>query len=340
MAPTKSKKLVSDQKSKSRMATKVPIRDSPSTPQRSPIKRRKIGISLQQKQTLIDNLQLEVTERARRLRAQYHAHAQGIRSRIEMRINRIPTSLRKMTMGELLMKFIQQEQQKAANVAPPPVPAKDYPTRTQPKKTAQAHHQKRLSHEISGDKENANENGEHLKKRVRGAQMGSVRPTQVLSPTSSNSRLAHRETSPRKAPLSRPGSPLKGNGQSRSATAINALTNMVEKAKAARAAGSRKATTTSTSRPATAMSNKTRPVTTSRNQPSRPPTRVGRRLSNASDTSQSSTTTVVRKPTGTKATASSARKAITSSVRKATTSTKTSGTLQTSSSGRILRKRA
>lgn len=197
------------------------------------------------------------------------------------------------------------------------------------------------SHEISGDKENTNENGEHLKKRVRGAQMGTVRPTQVLSPTSSNSRLAHRETSPRKAPLSRPGSPLKGNGQSRSATAINALTNMVEKAKAARAAGSRKATTTtSTSRPATAISNKTRPVTTSRNQPSRPPTRVGRRLSNASDTSQSSTTTVVRKPTGTKATASSARKAITSSVRKATTSTKTSGTLQTSSSGRILRKRA
>lgn len=59
MAPTKTKKMVSDQKIKPRMATKVPIRDSPSTPQRSPIKRRKVGITLQQKQTLIENLQLE-----------------------------------------------------------------------------------------------------------------------------------------------------------------------------------------------------------------------------------------------------------------------------------------
>lgn len=79
----------------------------------------------------------KVTERARRLRAQYHAHAQGIRSRIEMRVNRIPTTLRKMTMSSLLQKYLDLELQKAASLVPPPVPAKDYPARTQPKKGTQ-----------------------------------------------------------------------------------------------------------------------------------------------------------------------------------------------------------
>lgn len=59
MAPTKSKKKLSDAKTILRTGTKVPLRDEPSTPQRSPIKKRKMGISLRQKQTLIENLQLE-----------------------------------------------------------------------------------------------------------------------------------------------------------------------------------------------------------------------------------------------------------------------------------------
>jgi hypothetical protein len=43
-----------------------------------------------------------VTERARKLRAQYALQAQGLRSRLEMRVNRIPTALRKRTIQELL----------------------------------------------------------------------------------------------------------------------------------------------------------------------------------------------------------------------------------------------
>lgn len=46
-----------------------------------------------------------VTERARKLRAQYTLQAQGLRNRIELRINRIPKSLRTANMGELFSKY-------------------------------------------------------------------------------------------------------------------------------------------------------------------------------------------------------------------------------------------
>ncbi|PKX99334.1 uncharacterized protein P174DRAFT_427542 [Aspergillus novofumigatus IBT 16806] len=82
---------------------------------------KKLRITRSQKQALIDNLQLEsmvfstfwmrhvltqgtVTERARKLRAQYALQAHDLRSRIERRINRIPVALRKAKMGELLEK--------------------------------------------------------------------------------------------------------------------------------------------------------------------------------------------------------------------------------------------
>jgi hypothetical protein len=47
---------------------------------------------------------LAVTERARKLRAQYALQANDLRARIERRVNRIPLSLRKANMGELLEK--------------------------------------------------------------------------------------------------------------------------------------------------------------------------------------------------------------------------------------------
>jgi hypothetical protein len=60
MAPTKTKKGGSDASTKQRGGVAVPLKDAPSTPtHRSPIKKRKAGISLQQKKTLIENLQLE-----------------------------------------------------------------------------------------------------------------------------------------------------------------------------------------------------------------------------------------------------------------------------------------
>ena len=51
-----------------------------------------------------------VTERARKLRAQYALQAQSLCTRIELRINRIPTSLRKANMGELFAKYQEREQ--------------------------------------------------------------------------------------------------------------------------------------------------------------------------------------------------------------------------------------
>lgn len=51
---------------------------------------------------------LTVTERARKLRAQYAFQAQGLRARLELRINRIPQSLRKTTMQDLVDKYTQQ----------------------------------------------------------------------------------------------------------------------------------------------------------------------------------------------------------------------------------------
>ncbi len=163
MAPTRSKKRGSDQSTASankrssdqfapstkQRGIKVPVKEEPTTPtERSPIKKRKAGVTLPQKMALIENLQLEsaystldllcdetnyiVTERARRLRAQYNLQAQGLRSRIEIRINRIPTALRKMKMEDLLLKYLHQEQAALR----PPVPAKDGPlSRT----TAQKH---------------------------------------------------------------------------------------------------------------------------------------------------------------------------------------------------------
>jgi len=39
------------------------------------------------------------------MRAQYNLQAQGMRTRIEIRVNRIPMALRKAKMGDLLAKY-------------------------------------------------------------------------------------------------------------------------------------------------------------------------------------------------------------------------------------------
>lgn len=61
---------------------------------------------------VLPNNHLAVTERARKLRAQYALQAQSLRTRIELRVNRIPKSLRKANMGELLEKYIEMSQPK------------------------------------------------------------------------------------------------------------------------------------------------------------------------------------------------------------------------------------
>lgn len=75
----------------------------PTTPTEVPASKR-MKITAVQKQALIDNLQLEITERARHLRAHYALQCADLRARIERRVNRIPIAMRKLTMGELIAK--------------------------------------------------------------------------------------------------------------------------------------------------------------------------------------------------------------------------------------------
>ncbi|OJD29823.1 borealin-like protein [Diplodia corticola] len=81
---------------------------SATTPDRTSPSKRTVNITEQQKQVLMDNLQLEITERARKLRSQYGLLAQGLRSRLEMRVNRIPTALRKTNILDLIEKYSEQ----------------------------------------------------------------------------------------------------------------------------------------------------------------------------------------------------------------------------------------
>lgn len=130
MAPSRTKKARTSTTSDTSSRLEVVPTQSPArTPTRSPQK-RVMGITESQKQALIDNLQLEgclapslrylwtvtditvVTERARKLRAQYALQAQSLRTRIELRINRIPTALRKANMGELYSKYTDLQAEK------------------------------------------------------------------------------------------------------------------------------------------------------------------------------------------------------------------------------------
>ncbi|KAI6087865.1 Borealin N terminal-domain-containing protein [Hypoxylon rubiginosum] len=369
MAPVKAtRKRKSNQSTSSVEDQMIPTMTG--SPHRSPIKKRRLGLSLAQKQALIDNLQLEITERARRLRAQYNIQAQQLRSRVEMRVNRIPTSLRKAKLGDLLAKSLQPQPSRPKStypVRPPPVPAKDGTSlrpitrKPVPANDAPTAGRKRLSAEISGaDKENQDA-VENPKKRVRGApaaaESAPVQPGQILSPTSSNTRIVPRErpASPTKSMISRPASPLKGPPKA----SQNILSSMVEKAKGTRpAVGTRKTTTSST-----ASSNMGPPTTTRTRQaaaPSRPPTaastRGRRKVSATSEASDGSTATVVKKTTATRAAASRpasraakpaapppAKRTVMSTLKSATTkkppASKATATPASTGTGRTLRKR-
>lgn len=212
------------------------------------------------------------------------------------------------------------------------------------------------SDEMSYDKENEMENMEHPKKKTRGQAPvgGPVRPAQILSPTSSNSRLnGGRPVSPAKSQIARPGSPLKAAG-TRTAVATNLLSSIVDKAKSTRAAGARKVTTTSNSSSSTtsapAPATRTRRAAAAPAAPrapaSRPATRLGRRVSANSEASDGSTNTVVRKTGAAKtSTATTKRKGLASFTKgtasgdaKKTTAAK-SAAPTTTRTGRVLRNR-
>ncbi|KAI0450672.1 Borealin N terminal-domain-containing protein [Xylaria acuta] len=322
---------------------------SPSTsPQRSPIKRRKLGVTLAQKQALIDNLQLEITERARRLRAQYNIQAQQLRSRVEMRVNRIPTTLRKLKMRELPTRSYQPQHPRPAPRSryvpkPPPVPAKDgtspkpIPRKPLPAASPTRGH-KRLrcglqhdlcayrltvySNEISGaDKENQGDI-DNPKKRLRGGPVQAKAPitaSQVLSPTSSNTRVMPRErpASPTKFTISRPASPVKASTTKASS---NILSSIVERAKATRPAAATRKTTTSSTESSNATTSRTRKAAAP--PPSTATTRGKRKISVTSESSEGSTATVVKKTTTASRatrTAPAAKRTVMSTIKSATT---------------------
>ncbi|KAI9709232.1 MAG: hypothetical protein M1828_002532 [Chrysothrix sp. TS-e1954] len=65
---------------------------------------KSVTITQLQKEALIEDLQQELTERARRLRAQYALQAANLRTRLEYRVERIPAALRKAKLIDLFEK--------------------------------------------------------------------------------------------------------------------------------------------------------------------------------------------------------------------------------------------
>ncbi|KAL8761640.1 MAG: hypothetical protein Q9184_002254 [Pyrenodesmia sp. 2 TL-2023] len=206
----------------------VMIKSPNATPTRSPSK-RSIMITQGQKQALIDNLQLEITERARKLRAQYALQAQSLRTRVEMRVNRIPTAMRKANMGELYERYIESTKQsltaESTNDPPPNTfqPPTQHPSPKKPTVPSPSKHPgmpiphrgtKRPSDHFSADddKENTPDPTHPLSTKKR-PKPNNAQPSAVLSPKSSNplnqSPIRPQLGSPQKSYLSHPTSPLK-----------------------------------------------------------------------------------------------------------------------------------
>ncbi|KAL4771566.1 Borealin N terminal-domain-containing protein [Aspergillus nidulans var. acristatus] len=223
------------------------------TPTNSPPKKR-MRITRSQKQALMDNLQLEITERARKLRAQYALQAQDLRARIERRVNRIPVILRKANMGELLEKHNTTLRAQLENPSPrkyrsPAKGSRNFTAisasgRKKAATVSPSPRRVRKQHSPAGiysDKENAPASGEQLdvlknpKRRTKTGTTGGtsrivsqeVRGAdyRILSPKSSNSRTYPQSPlvrSPEKTQpssyLSRPMSPLKPSSPLKSTT--------------------------------------------------------------------------------------------------------------------------
>ncbi|KAE8378438.1 Borealin N terminal-domain-containing protein [Aspergillus bertholletiae] len=324
-------------KRKSRDDDAYPV-DEARTPTGSPPKKR-LRVTRNQKKALIDNLQLEVTERARKLRAQYALQAKDLRARIERRINRIPIALRKANMGELLEKYnaalrAQQENTSPRKLISPikgsrnfaaisinPAMRKASAASPSPRRT------RKQSHEgLYSDKENAPAAGEQLdvlknpKRRAKpGAATGTSRVVsqevrgadfRILSPKSSNSRTYPQSplrASPEKPQnstyLSRPMPSLKPSSPLKAAPA--SLAGSLESARLRTTKGTPSATTSS--RPASQASKRpasratTASKTTTRSPLPRPATRQLERRGSVSSSTSSGTT--VTKPTRTGANA-------------------------------------
>ncbi|KAI9838642.1 MAG: hypothetical protein M1819_004956 [Sarea resinae] len=340
MAPLRGKKKVSASSASSagadladfpapptRIATKTGSPARTRTPIRSPSKRA-MTITQAQKQALIDNLQLEVTERARKLRAQYSLQAQGLRSRIEIRINRIPIALRKANMGELLVKYAEAAQadtngassrsKSAENanekaIMSGALPEKEDATVTSKKMPPppRTRGMKRSSdHLEDANKENAQNELSMPKKRTktaanppapkRAASKAKLPHSEILSPKNSNSQTLPRSPfkaagSPERMAVPRPApSPVKASGSvNAAAAATKALAGVAGKAARTTRTTTRKAAPAA---PAPATTATARGKRATHAAPAKETKTTNRTASNSSQTSTSSTgTTVVAK---------------------------------------------
>ncbi|KAL1964836.1 hypothetical protein VTN77DRAFT_6338 [Rasamsonia byssochlamydoides] len=310
--------------------------DPSATPTGSPA-RKKLKITQSQKQALIDNLQLEITERARKLRAQYALQAQDLRARIERRVNRIPVALRKVTMGELLEKYnaAARPEEAVQTFKKPALPskiAKPVPTTTisrdvegQSASSAaptsvktQSRRLKRASDDgLFSDKENAPVPTDvHIpldnpKKRgnpnVAAGQSRAVSQVlrdaeaKILSPKSSNSRTYHQ------SPLiTSPSKPQQQTSYlSRPASPLkpsSPLKAMIENARRTETKTVSPATTTSKTKAAsqtkkTTAKAATKPTAASVRSPARPATRQERTVSTGTTSSNLSSGTTIVKST-------------------------------------------
>ncbi|TQS35618.1 hypothetical protein Golomagni_03956 [Golovinomyces magnicellulatus] len=207
---------------------------SPKSPRGNGLNRvQKTGLTQLQKRALIENLQLEITERARRLRAQYALQAQGLRTRIEIRVNRIPVALRNVQMGDLLLKYSEASMKDNSchsrlelkspiknhlQLAPRACPIPQRGT-------------KRMSHAILVDKENNHDIGNTPKRSRRSPHQNSpsrIPASQVLSPRSANSRL-HSQSPVRLAPPEKPGSAYSISPQKQNLKATTLGTNTISR---------------------------------------------------------------------------------------------------------------
>ncbi|KAI9888642.1 MAG: hypothetical protein M1814_006582 [Vezdaea aestivalis] len=233
------------------------------TPTRSPIKKKTRPISLAQKQALIDNLQLEITERARKMRAQYADQALALRTRLEMRISRVPKVLRDVKMGELVQKHTAQSNRPFGKAVDAPKARPETTTATEPFQslpslTSGSQRGIKRTSEASfspDEKENGPRNGlSNPKKRVKvtatktdiSSPQAKLPSAQILSPKSSNSRTL--PASPFKAALS-PGKSIPVRATSPLKPVVGAgstFTNLVAKAKSKRTVASKKIATVAT----------------------------------------------------------------------------------------------
>ncbi|KAI4790411.1 hypothetical protein E4T45_13177, partial [Aureobasidium sp. EXF-8846] len=179
------------------------------TPDATTTSDRVAHITEAQKQALMDNLQLEIADRARKLRAQYALQAQGLRTRLEMRINRIPRQIRKANMGDLLEKHL-EAQKKTQQRLPSPNKTKTLKRKSEEPTMADKENTQPVSAALANPKKRSKPSpgptGIPTSPNLARYQRPQPLDTAVLSPKSPNLRAIPR--SPLKSPATKSPPPL------------------------------------------------------------------------------------------------------------------------------------